>query len=218
MPEHDHLALAAHLVERACSAVVGPHELHRRVHLDPAGALVVLRVEALLDLRGVRMHRAEREQLVRGARRCRERDVGIVGEHRKIDGQEDRRTDPHLVHLPREVRDRVRRPHASWSEASQREVDSELLHDLWRHVAVDVDVEIDRATRRQVVLRLGVELVQVDAHRPHVGERQVRVHVRDRTDALVRHDEAPLLGEAEPRQTRQVEQRRESRGMHARHQ
>ncbi len=102
----------------------------------------------------------------------------------------------------------MRRAHAAPREAPEREVLVQGAQVLRREVPVYVDIQVDAAARRQIVLRLVRRLVQIELHRPHVGERDVRVHVDDWTDGVaLLHDQSTLV-DREPGQTREIEQAR----------
>src|SRR5690606_35443181 len=79
------------------------------------------------------------------------------------------------------------------------------------------DVEVERAAAREVVARLGMELAEVDARRPHVAQREVRVQVEDRPDAAVAQHETVLVRTREPGQGGHLDERREACGKRRRH-
>jgi hypothetical protein len=77
-------------------------------------------------------------------------------------------------------------------DRARGEVGLELAEVLLREVAVRVRHEVDRAARGQVVLGPIPVFVEVDLHRAHVRERDVRVHVEDRPEPFVLQDHAVL--------------------------
>ena len=84
-----------------------------------------------------------------------------------------------------------------------------------REVAVGVDLEIEGALGRQVVLGLRVAAVERDPVAAHVGQRQVGVHVDGRAQRTIGQPQRVAVG-LEPGQTSQIEEAGEAGRVRAR--
>ncbi len=210
--EDGHAAIAAELVEPLRARVLGGDELDRGVDLEATRSELELLVELLLRVERVRVHRAEGDQVL-AALHGRYVGARVLREDGHLDREEHRGLDSELGHLAREVPGSVRRAHAAPGHALEREVAREAREVLLAQVLVDVDLQVDRAVVREVVLGALVRPREVHAVGEPVGEREVGVEVDHGPDRLVLDDEAVVL-DPEPGEGREVAEALEPR-LHA---